>query len=687
MRKRCLVVGVLLCMVVACQSLIEDETPAGFSPPTPPTPQTAPTATFPPLATNTPGANNVLPTLPPQPTGYVPQLLGGRTVGMSLSVPEGWADVSSTPLTGLDSHSLLIASDKQTGNRVVNGKTLGSSAFIFGYIPPNGQPTSNAIEALRGYLNNHDPIENPHIFPVTINQIQGAYVDINYDALDILPTASAPRHYRLLLLIQPTTDKPVLFQFGTSAANWSAYHDLFGQIMSTVVLYDVVADSIPGLPTPPVSQGQLEGGVPAGGTLTASVTDLWTFDGTADTYATLVLQPQDAGVDLTLTLLTPAGQTLSRADFGFTGDTETLADIHLPETGRYLVLVQEFFNKSGPYQLELSLTETPQFNTGGSIGVGQVLVGQLPTNGEQIWTFAGQADQIISIVLTPAIDQFDAILTLYDPTGAQLINLDEGFSGDAEVIAGLALPLTGTYAIHIRGFGGSGGEYNLSLAEGGNETANFYDAGDLHYGETRREKLRANEAHAWFFEGLAGDEITIVVSPLETQLDMHIWLLDPSVERLAEADQFLEGQAEIIHYALPSDGLFVILVQEFFGESGDYEITLSYSGNASMLDGGLLNYGDEVTEMLVPGRATLWHLNASLNDIITFDLSPVESGDLILMLRDPYGNLVAFVNEQANGEPERLATFTATIGGTWTIIVRENRSLGSQYTLSVDLRD
>lgn len=687
MKKRGLVVGVMLCMVVACQSFARDEeSPAGYIPPITPTIPTNPTATFPPLATNTPNVTFVEPTLAPQPTGYPPATFGGRDIGLSLNAPESWADVSSN-LPNVTTSHLLIASDKQAGNRVTSGKSLGPNAFIFAYIPPSTQPVSNPVQALRLYLDNHDPVENPTVVPVTINQVSGAYVDIEYDALGILPHSNAPRHYRLLLLIQPTTDKPVLFQFGTSTANWSAFHDLFGQIMSTIVLYDVLADSIPGLPTPPITQAQLENGIPAGGTLTADISDLWTFDGVADSYATLVLQPQESGLDLTLTLLTPAGETLTRADFGFTGDTETLADIHLPETGRYIVLVQEFFNMPGAYQLHLTLSNTPQFNDGGAIGIGQVLVGQLPNNGEQVWTFSGQSDQIISIVLTPNVAQFDAILELYDPTGAQLVSLDEGFSGDAEVIAGFPLPLTGTYAIHISGFGGSGGEYNLSLAEGGNETANFYDAGDLYYGETRREKLRANEAHAWFFEGLAGDEITIVVSPLDTKLDMHIWLLDPNVERLSEADQFLAGQAEIIHYALPSDGLFVILVQEFFGESGDYDISLSYSGNDSMLDGGMLAYGDEVTEMLVPGRATMWHINTNINDIITFDLSPVETGDLVLMLRDPYGNLVLVVNDHPAGEAERLPTFTATIGGTWTIIVRENRSLGSQYTLTVDLRD
>src|SRR5690606_19466367 len=102
----------------------------------------------------------------------------------------------------------------------------------------------------------------------------------------------------------------------------------------------------------------------------------------------------------------------------------------------------------------------------------------------------------------------------------------------AEVISNLTLPLTGQYTVHVAGFGGNGGPYTLSLAEGVDETTNFYDAGDLLYAQSREESLRSNEAHAWFFNGRQGDEVEIVVTPLRSDLDLHVWLLSPETERL-----------------------------------------------------------------------------------------------------------------------------------------------------------
>src|SRR5690606_36838254 len=169
------------------------------------------------------------------------------------------------------------------------------------------------------------------------------------------------------------------------------------------------------------------------------------------------------------------------SDIGYAGHTETQTDIYLEEPGEYLIVVKEFFGASGRYQLSLSVTDAPQFGTGGPIEIGQVLLSELGGAQKQIWTFEGSAGQVVSIILSPSQESFDGILELRDPTGTVLISLDEGFSGDAEVISNLTLPLTGQYTVHVAGFGGNGGPYTLSLAEGVDETTNFYDAGDLLY--------------------------------------------------------------------------------------------------------------------------------------------------------------------------------------------------------------
>ena len=75
----------------------------------------------------------------------------------------------------------------------------------------------------------------------------------------------------------------------------------------------------------------------------------------------------------------------------------------------------------------------------------------------------------------------------YGPDGQRLVALDEGFSGDPELLSGFALPTTGEYAVLVRSFSPQGGPYTLSLDEGEQPIANFYDAGDLVYGDVRPE--------------------------------------------------------------------------------------------------------------------------------------------------------------------------------------------------------
>ena len=287
-------------------------------------------------------------------------------------------------------------------------------------------------------------------------------------------------------------------------------------------------------------------------------------------------------------------------------------------------------------------------------------------------------------MLTPE-NQFDAILDVYGPDGTRLAALDEGFSGDAEVVAGLTLPLTGEYSILVRSFAGEGGSYSLSLDEGSDSTTNFYDAGDLVLGQTAQETLRENEAHAWFFTGRAGDEMFITVNPLTNNLDLDLWLLDENVNRLAEQDALLAGEPEMIEFVLPEDGQYLILVRDFFGESGRYEISLRANQVAAPDVAGTISYGTTDSGSLQANQTVVWYFEAEDGDVIDIELTPESSdSDLLFIVYDPAGNQIWSVDAAEAGEAEQVLAYPVMSEGRWSIVVKEFFGESAGYTLSLD---
>lgn len=698
MRKRVragLLAGVALLAVSACRAIPAPSTKSATPSSTPtasaPTPTATPAVAFLP-ASPAPATPTPIPTVPLEDTAVTDLAnqvqINLPTASLRLTRPPGWVALDSGRqqpwLTRLGADSLLLADSKDTGTRLLEQEVIGQGAFLLAMpaattpkLPPDpGEALAQLLRllALRGEI-----LLNVH--STTLNGLPAAYADLPRDPLALFARKEENAHLRLILVYPPDAVTPLLLLLGAEAENWPTYAPTFDQILAT-------ADWQPG-PVPNrgsrIVQGEIQPGAEVSGLLSNDQTDIWLFRGESGGYATLTALPNNPNIDLTLLLLTPAGGILDRADFGLPGEAEVMFDIPLPETGEYRIEVTEFFGETGRYALSLSLSATPEYSEGGDIALGQVITGELTDAARPVWTFHGDAGQLISIVLTPLSNQLDLIFELLGPDGQPLATKDETFAGDPEVLVGLELPLTGAYRLQIRSFSDKGGSYTLALDEGGESTSNFYDAGDLVYGNVKREMLRENEAHAWFFEGRAGDEVTVLVSPLGDNLDMDIWLLDPQVHRLAQKDENLSGETEMIEMVLPADGLYAVMVREFFGEAGEYEISITAKGYDNLEDVGSISYGQTVTGTLLPGKGAVWHFAGIADTEISLNLTPTDSkGDLVLILRDPQEIEQARVDLNLAGEAEQLRGFNLTSSGDWTIVVKEFFDEGGPYQLTLN---
>ena len=693
-RLLCAVGGIVLVLLMACQPPIQEDQGLGTLPPvTPfvPTPTplgqviSRPTPLQPPTPTS-------LPTVTAAASSELPenwQEVGQAELGLSLATPAEWVDIGRleniVSLTNKlqQSQILFLANEVRTGVQVLTGRELTEGAFTIAFQTAAPLPASLDLGTLTDPVAGLEAIVSRARLSATPVRLSnaGAYVDITADPTGILFNAQQMIQLRLALFIQPETGVPSFVFMGAAQSQWSQYSPIFDYMLETLVLYDQATGTAAGmrfLDTSPANGNRTA----VTGEVAKDKLSVWIFTAREGQYATLVVAPQNANQDLTLNLLAPSGRTIAQQDSGYAGDVETLVDVPLTETGSYMIQVGEFFNEAAEYTLEVVLSDAPLYQDGGRIELNQSLEATLRPGAQDTWLYNGQAGQIITVVLSPA-SAFDAVFTLYAPDGSKIATFDEGYSGDAEILAAYPLPLTGDYTIVVNSFGDNGGRYTLAVDEGNEDVSNYYEAGDLPYGNSQQESLREDEIHAWYITGRAGDEITLDARPLDTYLDLDVWLLDPDARRLVMRDDTLAGQPERISYILPRDGIYIVVVQDFFGEAGSYELNLTVSGKNYLVEAGQVAYGETVQGSLLPGRGAIWYFAGEVDDVVRLVILPEENSasDLVLSLRDPDNQPLIQVDEGLAGSHEELLSFRLTAKGTWAIIVQEYLDSGGRYTL------
>ena len=703
MRKKgwsCLIIGILF-TTIACQPITEENgSQALLEPAVTSSAGTTAVAQQPTATSNKPKPTASPPPQPtPEPTSNFLknwQRLGNDNTGLQIAIPPDWENLSgslqldSTVLNSpLGLINLLAANSQRVGSSVLAGKDIMAGGFLAGLGANLNLPTADPVAALQSILQDLQAAEQKvsEITPVFLPGMNGAYVDILGNPILFPPERGQNLVTRILFLTTPDTavaplaNTQAIYVFSSTLPDWESYQMLFSQMIETILIHNLDSGLTNASGRLRVV-GDISSGEPVNGRLEATINDVWTFTNSGPTYATITLRPETNNLDLTLAIIDPAGQTVTRIDHGYAGDIETATDLLLTDNGRYHIEVSEFFSESGRYVLDLALSTAPNFNSGGQISAGQNIQSELPPNGQHYWRFTGTAGTLVSIVVTPD-ERFDALLNLYGPDGRQLAALDEGFSGDSEVISGFELPADGEYTILVQSFAGNSGPYTLSLDEGGESTANFYDAGDLVYGDLRQENLRSHEAHAWFFSGRSGDMVMIEVKPLNPTLDLELWLLDEAIDRVASQDNFLQNENELIDVTLPRDGQYLILVRDFNGAPGNYEIRLSALPVATPVAMGVLTFDSPVSGVLEPKQSIVYYFDGVQNETIRLDLATeTTTSDFALTLLAPNGRAYLRVDDGQAGQPESY-TLTLPENGRWGVILSEFFDEGGSYTLSV----
>lgn len=206
-------------------------------------------------------------------------------------------------------------------------------------------------------------------------------------------------------------------------------------------------------------------GEPLIATLTTSEMAYY-FEGTAGQRISLFLT--SATFDTYMELLDDEGTLVGENDDDGRS-TNSALDVELPRTGTYFVVVSGYENDAaGEYELELYQLDSIE-SPGGSMEIGRLVTARLLPETAALWTFQGQAGEIISLSAMPQspTEQFDLYLELLDADGRVLVSDDDSGLALSPQITDFALPITDEYIVRVREASATiGGRYLLTSAQG-----------------------------------------------------------------------------------------------------------------------------------------------------------------------------------------------------------------------------
>jgi hypothetical protein len=131
------------------------------------------------------------------------------------------------------------------------------------------------------------------------------------------------------------------------------------------------------------------------------------------------------------------------------------------------------------------------------------------------------------------------------------------------------VPEPGNYYILITGFDNAVGDYDVVLT--GPPEITF----ELAFGDEINGQLSNNSQMDYYFRAETGHIFTTIVQP-DSNLDavLEIYNLNDLNNILAEVDDSFAGEPEELEYTATEDGVFVIRVRGFGGETGNFFLTI-----------------------------------------------------------------------------------------------------------------
>jgi serine/threonine protein kinase len=321
-------------------------------------------------------------------------------------------------------------------------------------------------------------------------------------------------------------------------------------------------------------------------------------------------------------------------------------------------------------------TPTP---TLAGVEYGDRVVGVVTTSRNALWQFFGRQGEQVNLIVEPTTSDFDLTVDVLNTAGNSILEgngpLDASFG--TEEINNLVIPTTGSYTIVVAGFGGSTGQFALSLEladDGEIEPAGSGGVAII----VAEDDLPANDEHAFPFTTLRPSTVSIEVVP-ENGFDVVVEVYRDQTGtddvQLEEVDASF-GRESINFIAEEADDYY-FRITGYNGDTGHYTVTLI--GTADVVFE--LTYDDNVSGQVAADSHVDFYFFADAGERFTIQVMPESGFDVVVEIHNTSNQLLA--DEDSSLDNETI-TFTAPADGLYTIRLRGFAGDSGNFTMTVE---
>ncbi len=218
--------------------------------------------------------------------------------------------------------------------------------------------------------------------------------------------------------------------------------------------------------------------------------------------------------------------------------------------------------------------------------------------------------------------------------------------------------------------------------------ADAIPAGELTYGEAVGGFVIEDNAMSWTFDGTAGSELNLFVSPTDDELDAVIDILGADGQSLlpnGEVDDSFGD--ENIEFSLPADGIYTIIIRGFADGGGAYTLILTEEGESSSdaggSTGGVITYNETIEGIVPEGETISWDFEGVAGTIVDITVTPTDDTlDAVVDILDADGNSIIDGEVDDGFDIEHLSNVILPADGNYAITIRGFASGGGPYELT-----
>lgn len=306
----------------------------------------------------------------------------------------------------------------------------------------------------------------------------------------------------------------------------------------------------------------------------------WTFEASAGDVLEFTVDTSDSRLRADVALYGPGGYITGVTE-SLQSHVTTLGPVRIPESGSYTLLVGAWLGRlegAGGYQVRMEAAPPDvSGSTGGHISVRNVVVtgGITSEDSEDLWTFDGSANEVLTIRVQQAAGSGSLTLSLLAPDGEPLGVGEAGAAYQGVQITSVVLPRNGIYTLQIKGgaIEQSGVEYRLTVIEEQSPVlSSMSRAQGIQYGKPETGALQAdNGFQAWVFFGQAGERISGHVELTGAASVSAVYVLDPQGHIvMAQSNLVSLSQVTVPPMVLSTTGFYgLVFKTDISGASGE----------------------------------------------------------------------------------------------------------------------